>query len=198
MYRGACVSLRATALVASFASLASLTSGCVVYEYAAVGASTSATKSDGRTGGAFDFVGGMGRLGGPESPVALTLGSHFFIAERVTEAAPSIAVEASTRPLGGRVVPFAGLGVRPLALGLADGRPGSFGGRDFSFSVLSPQADLGLMFLVYREQLEALRTTVGYTLVLRASAQYDIRVTDQPSELFLAVTLGPGFYFSAF
>ena len=185
--------------VLAFAAIAALGSGCTVYEYAAVGASTAVSPNDGRTGVAMDVIGGVGRVPiSAESPIAITLGSHLTVSERTTEAAPSIALEASPRPLGGRVVPFFGLGVRPLAFGLADGRPGSFGGRDFSFSVFSPQADLGVMFLLTREEEPALKAIVGWTLVLRGSAQYDVRVTYQPSELYLGVTLGPGFYFSAF
>jgi len=190
--------MRPLSSVLGVAAICTLGCGCTVYEYAGAGGSTAASGRDGHTGGQLDFVAGIGRIPVPESPVAITLGSHFNIAERTTEFAPSIGVEASPRPLLGRLVPFAGLGVRPLAFGLADGRPGSFGGRDFSFSVFSPQADLGLMVLLTHDEDPTLKAVGGWTLVLRGSAQYDVRVTYQPNQLYLGLTLGPGFYFSAF
>lgn len=176
-------------------ALTTLSAGCVVTEYGAAGVATAASERPGRTGFAFDFVGGVGRLG-PESPLSLTAGSHMMVTENVSEVAPSLALEASPRPIAGRLVPFVDLGVRPFALGFADGRPGRLGGRDFSFSVVSPQAAAGLMILVVREEEPKLRIVSGWTVVLRGSAQYDLRVTEQPNELYLSATLGPGFYFS--
>jgi hypothetical protein len=180
------------------AGITASSSGCAIYEYAGVGPITSTSGNPGRTGGAFDFIGGVGRIGGNKSPLSATMGAHLKMTERVSEGGPSLGLDVSPDPLAGRFVPFVGAGVRPIGIGGAGDR--WFGGNNFSVSLMSPHATAGLQWLVSPTAIEwpfTKHVDLSFTVILRGTAEYTLRVTSQPNELYLSGVLGAGFYFGA-
>ena len=130
------------------AGITASSSGCAIYEYAGVGPITSTSGNPGRTGGAFDFIGGVGRIGGNKSPLSATMGAHLKMTERVSEGGPSLGLDVSPDPLA----------------------------IEWPFT---KHVDL------------------SFTVILRGTAEYTLRVTSQPNELYLSGVLGAGFYFGA-
>ncbi len=187
-------STRCATCAAVFA-LAVAAPGCAIYEYVGVGPVTSASGTPGHTGGALDMIAGVGRIGGP---VQATAGGHLKLAENMSEGGPSLGLDVSPDPLGGRFVPFIGAGVRPFGIGGVGNR--TFGGDKFAISLMSPHATAGLMWLVAPSKVSWPFTDhldLSITVVLRTTAEYTLRVTSQPNELYLSGVLGMGFYFGA-